>query len=294
MSLTITLHPLVLLNITDHYTRQVVRGNKGPNTRVFGAILGVQSGRTVEISNSFELVYVENPPGLDLDFFSIKESQMKKVFPKLDVLGWYSTGSQVLPSDSEINTQVTRFNENPLYLLLETIKREHKELPISIFETEFKVINDVPRQVLTKTEFKIDTVQSERIAVDHIFHSSISGAHSPLVVQLQGMHNAISMLHGRLKTILKFIELTKSGAIPFDHAAMRQIGRLIQLLPCLDSPSFHKNLLSECNDTQLIAYLDTMTKGTTALSDLMDKFNVINERHRGGRFGGIGPGMMMM
>ena len=49
--LSISLHPLVIINISDHHTRQKVNSEGEP--RVFGALLGVQKGRQVEIFNSF-------------------------------------------------------------------------------------------------------------------------------------------------------------------------------------------------------------------------------------------------
>lgn len=52
-ALDVKLHPLVIINISDHFTRAKIRDNA---TRVFGALLGVQEGRNVEIFNSFELV----------------------------------------------------------------------------------------------------------------------------------------------------------------------------------------------------------------------------------------------
>ena len=52
----IILHPLVILNVTDHFTRQKVNNDNKPQ-RVIGALVGVQTGRKVEIHTSFELVY---------------------------------------------------------------------------------------------------------------------------------------------------------------------------------------------------------------------------------------------
>ena len=47
---------LVLINISDHHTR--TRANTGaPAVKVLGCLLGTQSGRTVDISNSFEIKY---------------------------------------------------------------------------------------------------------------------------------------------------------------------------------------------------------------------------------------------
>jgi hypothetical protein len=54
----IRLHPLVILSIADHYARraaQQVRGGSGGRTRVIGALLGVQSGRLVEVQQILEI-----------------------------------------------------------------------------------------------------------------------------------------------------------------------------------------------------------------------------------------------
>jgi COP9 signalosome complex subunit 6 len=76
--LTFKLHPLVVVNVSDHYTRvkaqaafsaepasagksQASCSAGAPSEpavppRVFGCVIGAQRGRTVEIFNSFELV----------------------------------------------------------------------------------------------------------------------------------------------------------------------------------------------------------------------------------------------
>lgn len=96
--LTFKLHPLVILNISDHYTRvksqsqppQLIssaHANNGgdsasasasssqpsPPPRVFGCVIGVQRGRTVEIFNSFELLYDLTTLSLDRTFLEKKQ-----------------------------------------------------------------------------------------------------------------------------------------------------------------------------------------------------------------------------
>jgi len=297
MALNISLHPLVIINISDHYTRQVVRF---PNKlkRVFGALLGIQTGRTIEVFHSFELVYNDEQKAIDTAYFAEKENQMKTVFPKYDVLGWYSTGHEVLPIDLELNKQILQFNESPLFLLLDpapSAASRGKDLPISIFETELKIVKDVPQFFFTKIAFKIETMQAERIAVDHIAHVSSSGAEgSALISHMNGMYNAINMLHLRIKTILEFIQATKKGTIPVDHSLLRKIASMTQLLPCMDSPAFQENFLREYNDTLLVTYLATITKGTNTLNELIDKFSTAQDRHRSRGHGGGMGGMMGM
>jgi len=281
--LSISLHPLVIINISDHWTRSRVQ-QRQDNPRVIGAFLGLQTGRQIEICNSFELVYstVEGAIVIDQSYLQKKQEQFKKVFPTYDFLGWYSTGSQVLPTDVAVHKQVMETNESPLFLLMDAVaclKPGQKELPITIFESELNMVDATPTTLFVKIPYKIETQEAERISVDHIARVTPTGGEgSSLSGHLMHTHNAISMLNQRIKILVKFLEAAKSGAIPKDQALLRRISMLTSQLPAIDSPSFKQEVISEYNDALLITYLATVTKGANGINELIDKFNVINDR----------------
>jgi hypothetical protein len=71
-----TIPQLVLINISDHYTR--TKANSGGQAQdVLGCLLGTQQGRTVEIVNSFEMVYTHGADGIVIDdrFLATKHEQ---------------------------------------------------------------------------------------------------------------------------------------------------------------------------------------------------------------------------
>ena len=57
-ALSVTLHPLVIINVSDHFTRSRCNTSGSTDTRVFGILIGVQNGRQMEIANSFEVKVV--------------------------------------------------------------------------------------------------------------------------------------------------------------------------------------------------------------------------------------------
>lgn len=57
MSISIQLHPLTVLNITDHHTRGKYLSQKDQPFRIIGALLGKQEGRVMEIVNTVELSF---------------------------------------------------------------------------------------------------------------------------------------------------------------------------------------------------------------------------------------------
>lgn len=50
-SLSVQLHPLVLLTISDYITRHSMRKQQGP---IVGAIIGQQNGRTITMEQAFQ------------------------------------------------------------------------------------------------------------------------------------------------------------------------------------------------------------------------------------------------
>src|SRR5690554_582279 len=77
-TLNLMLHPVVIINISDHWTRAKIQ-NKKENPRIFGALVGVQTGRDLELFNSFELpVKEENGiTVINTDYLVTKQEQCK-------------------------------------------------------------------------------------------------------------------------------------------------------------------------------------------------------------------------
>ena len=108
-SVSVKLHPLVIMNISEHWTRTKVQ--EGTPQKVYGAIIGKQKGRNIEIMNSFELQIhlIEGKTFIDMEYYKMKEEQFKQVFSDMDFLGWYSTGERPEDEDVEVHKQVQNF-----------------------------------------------------------------------------------------------------------------------------------------------------------------------------------------
>lgn len=79
-SVSVSLHPLVILNISEHWTRLTAQVGKSVPT--VGALIGKQKDRTIEIMNSFELSYTmleDLTLVIDREYYNTKEEQFKQV-----------------------------------------------------------------------------------------------------------------------------------------------------------------------------------------------------------------------
>ncbi|KAF5728510.1 COP9 signalosome subunit 6A [Tripterygium wilfordii] len=297
--LTFKLHPLVIVNISDHYTRVKSQMNHGsgsdqlqqtqPAPRVYGCVIGVQKGRTVEIFNSFELLYDPSTHSLDRSFLEKKQELYKKVFPHFYILGWYSTGSYAQEADMHIHKALMDINESPVYILLNpSINHAQKDLPVTIYESELHVIDGVPQLIFVRSSYTIETVEAERISVDHVAHlkpSDGGSAATQLAAHLTGIHSAIKMLNSRIRVLHHYLVLMQKGEIPFENSLLRQVSSLLRRLPAIESQKFQDDFLMEYNDTLLITYLAMLTNSSSTMNELVDKFNTAYDRHsrRGGR-----------
>jgi COP9 signalosome complex subunit 6 len=80
-SVVISLHPLILMNISEHWTR----AQEGSALQVYGALIGKQEGRKIEVFNSFELKYEKiDEDVINRDYYNTKEEQCKSKYYLID------------------------------------------------------------------------------------------------------------------------------------------------------------------------------------------------------------------
>jgi COP9 signalosome complex subunit 6 len=216
----------------------------------------------------------------------------KKVFPNEEFLGWYSVSSGIdAARDAHVHKQFLEVNENPLLLLLDAVAARspgQQELPISIYESELRLLHEAPAVLFNKVSYSIESNEAERIAVDHVAHLSTAGGAaegSQSTAHLAGLHNAVLMLRERLVLVEQFIVSQQHAAAagqPLDHAAIRRVAVLSRALPALSTDRFRGEYFANFNDGALLAYLAAITKTIDAANGLVDTFNLTAEgkQHR--------------
>ncbi|XP_065056712.1 COP9 signalosome complex subunit 6-like [Rhopilema esculentum] len=284
-SVSIALHPLVIMNVSEHYTRTKAQGEIR-DAKVVGALLGKQEGRNIEILNSFELQYdlIEKDIVINMEYYRAKEEQFRQVFKELDFIGWYTNGGPPNPGDVHIHKQMSQINESSLLFKLNPLSKS-SDLPVNIFESVIDLVDKEPRVLFIDVPYTLATEEAERIGVDHVARVSSAGNSeiSSAAEHLQTQHNAIKMLHNRIKTILQYVKAVKAGEIPLNNEIMRMCRSLCQRLPVLESSQFQEDFFDQCNDVMLLTYLVTINKGCNTASDFITKFNLAYDRHGIGR-----------
>ena len=110
-------HPHVLFSIIDHYSRR-----EENQQRVIGTLLGtVDDAGAVTVCSAFPVPHTETEEqvAVNTDFHATMLQLHQRVFPKQQVVGWYSTGVEVNDSSILFHEFYGQEVERPVHLLLD-------------------------------------------------------------------------------------------------------------------------------------------------------------------------------
>ncbi|CAF3188622.1 unnamed protein product [Rotaria socialis] len=303
-SVTLSLHPLVIMNIAEHHTR--VRVQTSRVNPVYGALLGKIKGRHVELCNTFEFKLTNDSPSttttsnvtIDMDFLTKKLELIRQVHPDLDFTGWYTVESKDWnPSTMSLfYNQLSSLNESPLLLRLDPIGVSN-ELPIHVYET----IVDLGTKIdFIEISYTLITEEAERIGIDHVARYSVTDGTSDTSIvsdQIAIQFNAIRLLYQRMLMLLEYVRAVKEGQLERNDDLLREIGSLCQRLPIINTDDNNNQMFREDFDIQqsdvaLLALLACCTQEISTLNDYLNKFQAVHDKqqHSSGPGGSFGYG----
>jgi len=274
----VMLHPLVVISMSDHYTRARVNDPQNSEISIVGILLGTISGGKIEITNSFDIIAKFDPVSgklveVDEPFLRRRTEAFTTVFANTTVVGWYESGRSVDPDDALVMARILAPKVETLFAM--TFDRENaynpdaKDIPIELFEAELK--GDTPSEQtvsLKRTPYHVITIEAERIGVDHIAKSSTTEGASQLNVHISGIQGAMKMLNSRIETITEYLKQVQEGTAAYNPDIMRKIGVLHDILLVSQTSDFDQRFFVEYNDEMLLAYLSSITEGLQALNTM--------------------------
>jgi len=279
-SVSVSLHPLVIMNISEHWTRTKVQ--LGSPQKIFGALIGKQKGRNVEVMNSFELDYatIDGKVIIDRDYYNEKEGQFKQVFSEMEFLGWYSNGENPAEDDIFVHKQVCEINESPLFLQLNPTSGRPSDLPICVFESVIDIVGGETRMLFVKLGYTLATEEAERIGLDHVARISTGSNESQSRVSehLLVQHSAIKMLASRVALIRDYVKAVEAGELTLNHDIIREAQSLAARLPVLQADLFQPQFYNQCNDAALMTLMGSVQKSCNNLMQFIHKYNVLHQR----------------
>ncbi|KAH7820819.1 putative COP9 signalosome subunit 6 [Monocercomonoides exilis] len=194
----VVIHPLVFLNVSDHFTR-VNLNQKDPSSQIIaGCLLGTQIGQRVEIFTSFEAVVEKNE--VNSQFLHDRAEQIQTCYPTYALLGWYLIGGTPSKPMIDLQHKFVAVTECQLLCLTFDPQQVEEEKQFSLYE--FTDDN------FHRITYKSEALEPERVAVDtmdKILPGSDQSAESLFTHHLSSLQNVLSLLRERVVAIKQFL-----------------------------------------------------------------------------------------
>mmetsp|Transcript_142068 Transcript_142068/g.247554 ORF Transcript_142068/g.247554 Transcript_142068/m.247554 type:complete len:359 (-) Transcript_142068:198-1274(-) len=267
----VVIHPLVLLSVVDHYNRVA----KGTTKRVIGTLLGELYDTKLHITNCFGIPFEEDARDpqvwfLDHNFHETMFAMFKKVNQKERVVGWYSTGPKIKPSDLSIHEIFRRYCPEPILVVMD-VQPKDIELPMEAYYSVQENTSDpVFKRTFLHVQSTVGAFEAEEVGVEHLLRDIKNASASTLAVRVGDKISALKGLAARLGDIAKYLKSVVDGKIPMNQEIIYQLQEIFNLLPDQDSEELVRSFAMETNDMMLALYLGSMLRSTVALHNLIN------------------------
>mmetsp|Transcript_2809 Transcript_2809/g.6585 ORF Transcript_2809/g.6585 Transcript_2809/m.6585 type:complete len:350 (-) Transcript_2809:93-1142(-) len=284
----VTMHPLVLLSVADHYHR-VARGTR---KRVVGVLLGSVHKGKVDCTNTFAVPFEEdsrNPSVFYLDHNYLENmfELYRKVNSKERVIGFYSTGPTIRPNDLRIHDIVKRFLPRncitaPVFCIID-IRPGRDSLPTTAYKVVEEVSTKDGQRQVKMTFAHVPTVmgaqEAEEVGVEHLLREINDPTVSTVASLIKGKISGLATLTEKLVECKDYLESCVRGESKVNPTIVSNLQTILNLLPNLNTDEMVRSMLIKTNDMHMAIYLSALIRSVIALHDL------INNRIRYGEDG---------
>jgi 26S proteasome regulatory subunit N8 len=305
---TVSVAPLVLLSVVDHYERVIKAASAttsltNANSRVIGAILGDNSNpHEIRVSNSFAVPYEEDPTNsdiwfLDHNYIDTMMEMFKKINAKEKLIGWYHSGPKLRTNDLKINKVFKKLTPNPLLLIVDVNSTDKIDIPTKCYMAVEEIKEDGSSNEKTFIHYPsiIEAEEAEEIGVEHLLRDIRDENRGNLTIALSNNFKSLRSLNEKLATIVRYLTKIISGKLPMNSTILGKLQDVFNLLPNIsqiseeasstltksnqiqlqgNAPLQHTDLAQsfnvKTNDQLMILYVSSLVRSIIAFHDLID------------------------
>ncbi|SCU79680.1 LAFA_0B04896g1_1 [Lachancea sp. 'fantastica'] len=260
----VTVAPLVLLSVLDHYKRI----NTPAHKRCVGVILGSAQGTSLRVTNSFALPFEEDEKNsdvwfLDHNYIESMNEMCKKINAKEKLVGWYHSGPKLKAADLKINEVFKKYTgerqQQPLLLIVD-VQQQGVGLPTTAYMAVEQVKDDgtSTEKTFLHLPSSIEAEEAEEIGVEHLLRDVRDQAAGGLSIKLTNQLKSLKGLQQKLADIAAYLDRVSRKELPVNHTILGKLQDVFNLLPNLGAPDDDELALS--SDEQLAAASNTLQR----------------------------------
>jgi 26S proteasome regulatory subunit N8 len=256
----------------DHYNRLA----KGTSKRVVGTLLGEVVDGKLHVTNSFAVIFEEDPRDprvwfLDHNYHENMFQMFKKVNTKERVVGWYSTGSKLMPCDLEIHELYRQYCPEPVLVIMNPQPSE-LELPTDCYySVEVPTDDKYFRRTFQHVPSSVGAYEAEEIGVEHLLRDIANADTSTLSTRIGSKITSLESLITRLKDLAEYLGNVAEGKLPQNSEIIYQLQEIFNLLPSdIFDSDLNRAFNVEANDEMLAIYMGAVLRVTMGLHNLIN------------------------
>lgn len=270
---SVSVAPLVLLSVVDHYNRV----SQDTKKRVVGCVLGSTEEGTTRITNSFAIPFEEDDKNsdvwfLDHNYIESMHEMFRKINAKERLIGWYHSGPKLRASDLKINEIFKKYSASPVLLVVD-VKQEGVGIPTDCYVAVEEIRDDgsASEQTFQHVASTIEAEEAEEIGVEHLLRDIRDQAAGSLALRVTGQLKSLQGLQLKLRGITGYLERVLRGELPVNNDILSKLQDVFNLLPNLaeDNPLFQA-LAVKTNDELMVTYIASLVRSIIAFHDLID------------------------
>ncbi|KAI7823265.1 maintenance of mitochondrial structure and function-domain-containing protein [Gamsiella multidivaricata] len=281
----VTVHPLVLLSVVDHYNRVA----KNTKKRALGVLLGQAHGNKVNVANSFAVPFEEDEKDpsvwfLDHNYVEAMNDMFRKVnamnscsfanwrlIAKERMVGWYHSGPKLRASDLEINELFKKYTPNPALVIID-VKPTDLEIPTDAYFAVEEIRDDgtATTKTFVHVPSEIEAEEAEEIGVEHLLRDIKDNVVGTLSTRVGDQLRSLKGLQQRLEEIQEYLGKVVAGSLPINHQIIYNLQDIFNRLPNLEDPDTIKSFSVKTNDQLLVIYLSSLIRSVIALHNLIN------------------------
>ncbi|KAL1680715.1 JAB1/Mov34/MPN/PAD-1 ubiquitin protease-domain-containing protein [Schizophyllum commune] len=261
----VTIHPVALFSILDHYLRR-----NDTQERVIGTLLGTRNETEIEVRSSFAVLHSETDEqvAVDMEYHRAVYDLHHKVNPKEVIVGWYSTGSNLNTYSALIQNFYMQETvpHQAIHVALNTGVEPGQEAGVKAFVSSPVGVNPRPENcVFAPIPVELRFQDAERSGLDLLSKTAAepsSTSPQPLT-DLQVLEETLTQVMTMLDRVLAYVRAVLAGERQGDPAVGRYLmDTLGASTEDLEKGGFQASL----QDTLMLTYLANLVRSQAEVS----------------------------
>ena len=207
-----------------------------------------------------------------MDFHKVMVELHQKVNPKDQVIGWYTTASQVSDASFSIHDIFLQEMSSPVLLLVDAAL-SNKQLSVKAFVSTMdgELADHAVGGHFAPVKVTYSVQDADRVGLNALM-SKRTNEQSSIDSDLDNLETSVQKLSGLIDNVLAFVEdmISKGDTTPEQNAIGRTLMNAVTSIPHVDNALFQDVLSRNLKDLLMVVYLSHLAKTQVMISERLN------------------------